>query len=237
MNSDGSMKVIRSDDRGRGNHGWLDSRHTFSFAGYWNPDRMGFRALRVINDDRVVGGAGFPPHGHRDMEIISYVLEGALEHKDSLGFGSVVRPGEVQRMSAGTGISHSEYNAHQDVGLRFLQIWLKPDRTGYEPDYEQKTFDREQRHGRLRLVVSPDGSDGSLTVRQDARLYSALLDSGQSVTHALQPGRGAWLHVARGRVRVGDVALSEGDSAAFESTPDIRIAGEDSAEILLFDLA
>src|SRR5581483_11801666 len=197
--------------RGESRTGWLDSRHTFSFADYWDPAQMGFRALRVINEDRVIPGAGFPTHGHRDMEIVTYVLSGALAHKDSLGNGAVIRPGEVQRMSAGTGILHSEFNASKSEGVHFLQIWIVPDRAGLPPGYEQKTFPPAERHGRLRLVAAPDGAEGAVTLHQDARLYLAALGAGERVTHAIAKGRGLWLQVARGIVALDGTEMREGD--------------------------
>jgi len=215
--------------------GWLDSRHTFSFGGHYDPRHMGFRTLRVINDDRVEPGAGFPTHGHRDMEILSYVLEGALEHKDSMGNGSTIRPGEVQRMSAGTGVQHSEYNAQNDARVHFLQIWIRPEREGAPPGYEQKAF--EPSPGTLRLVASRAGRDGSVTVHQDVDLFVGKLGAGAQVQHSLRAGRGAWVHVARGTLRLNDVELSEGDGAAVEDESAIRLEGVDDAEVLLFDLA
>lgn len=231
------IEIRKSEQRGRENYGWLDTSHTFSFGDYYDPEHMGYRALRVINDDRVAGGAGFPSHPHRDMEILTYVLEGALEHKDSMGNGSIIRPGEVQRMSAGTGVVHSEFNHSEAEPLRFLQIWIVPDERGLPPEYEQRAFPTEERRGRLRLVASPDGSEGSVTIHQDARLYAALLASGESVSHALDPNRYAWVHVARGKVRMGDLELREGDGAAITETQSIDLAGIDAAEVLLFDLS
>jgi quercetin 2,3-dioxygenase len=222
--------------RGQSRTGWLDSRHTFSFANYDDPVQMGFRSLRVINEDRVIPGAGFPRHGHRDMDIISYVLQGALEHKDSLGNGTVIRPGEVQRMSAGTGILHSEFNSSQTEPVHFLQIWIIPDHVGLPPSYEQKTFPIEERRGRLRLVAAPDGRDGAVTVHQDARLFVANLGPGERVAHEIERGRGIWLQVARGIVAVNGTEMREGDGAAVEDEPAIAIEAETDAEILLFDL-
>ncbi|HYM02845.1 MAG TPA: pirin family protein [Stellaceae bacterium] len=222
--------------RGKSRAGWLDSRHTFSFADYYDPKQMGFRALRVINEDRVVPGAGFPSHGHRDMDILTYVLEGALEHKDSLGNGAVIRPGEVQRMSAGTGIVHSEFNPSKTDPVRFLQIWIMPDQIGLPPSYEQKAFPLGERRGRLRLVAAPDGADGAVTLHQDVRLYVANLDAGERVTHAIGRGRGVWLQIARGIAALNDTEMREGDGAAIENEPSLAIAGETDAEILLFDL-
>ena len=223
--------------RGPSNFGWLDSRHTFSFGSYRDPGYMGFRSLRVINEDRVIPGAGFPTHSHRDMEIISYVLEGELAHKDSLGNGATLRPGEVQRMSAGTGISHSEYNASTIAGVHFLQIWILPERTGLTPGYEQKSFPLAERRGKLRLVADRQGSAGAITVHQDARLFVANLAAGEIVTHSLNASRGAWVQVARGVVALNGTEMREGDGAAIEDEPTLRIEGETEAEILLFDLA
>ncbi|RLA38028.1 MAG: quercetin 2,3-dioxygenase [Gammaproteobacteria bacterium] len=230
------ITIRRSDERGHADHGWLNSHHTFSFAGYHDPDQMGFSNLRVLNDDRVVPGGGFPTHGHSDMEIVSYVLSGALEHKDSMSNGSVIRPGDVQRMSAGTGVQHSECNASQDQEVHFLQVWLLPNRAGVEPGYVQKHFPNEERHGRLALLISPDGRDGSIGSHQDALLYGTLLVSGQAVEHALELGRRAYVHVARGAVSVNGQALSGGDGARIEELDQVRIEGRDAAEVLLFDL-
>jgi len=229
----------RARERGHADHGWLDSRHTFSFADYHDPRHMGFRSLRVINEDRVQPGQGFGTHPHRDMEIISYVLSGALAHKDSLGNGSTIRPGEVQRMSAGRGILHSEENASRSEPVHFLQIWIVPDRAGLQPSYEQKGFPEETRRGLLRLVASPDGRDGSVTLHQDARLHAALLAPGERVRHEIVAGRHAWIQVARGAVEVAGLALSAGDGAAVsdERALEIAGAGPETAEILLFDLA
>jgi hypothetical protein len=222
--------------RGHTHTGWLDSRHSFSFGEYRDPTQMGFRSLRVINEDRVIPGAGFPQHGHRDMDIISYVLEGALQHKDSIGNGTVIRPGEVQRMSAGTGIQHSEFNASPTEPVHFLQIWIVPDRRGLAPSYEQKPFPLEERRGKLRLVAAPGGQDGAVTLHQDARLYIANLAAGERVDHQIATGRGAWLQVARGIARLNGTELREGDGAALEDEPRASIAAETDAEVLLFDL-
>ena len=222
--------------RGQSRTGWLDSRHTFSFADYYDPAQEGFRSLRVINEDRVIPGAGFPRHGHRDMEIISYVLEGELEHKDSLGNGTVIRPGEVQRMTAGTGILHSEFNPSKTEPVHFLQIWIEPDRTGLAPGYEQKSFPVSERRGRLRLVASPGGEGGAVRVHQDARLFVANLAEGERVEHGLAPGRGAWLQVARGIVALNGTEMRESDGAAVEDEPLLAIEAETDVEILLFDL-
>ena len=231
------ITVRKAGDRGRFDHGWLDTRHTFSFADYHDPSHMGFRGLRVINEDRVQPGQGFPTHGHRDMEIISYVLAGALEHKDSLGTGSVIRPGDVQRMSAGTGVRHSEFNHSPSESVHFLQIWILPHARGLEPGYEQKHFPEAEKRGRLRLVASREGADGSVTIHHDARVFAAILDPGQSVTHALGDGRHAWVQVARGAVTLNGVALGPGDGAAVSHEPALTLVGAEPAEILLFDLA
>ncbi|HEX7599982.1 MAG TPA: pirin family protein [Polyangiaceae bacterium] len=231
------MDILRADERGLADHGWLKSRHTFSFADYHNPKRMGFRALRVINDDRVAGGKGFGRHSHADMEIISYPLEGALEHKDSMGTGSVIRPGDVQRMSAGTGVAHSEYNASPTELVHFLQIWILPDKRGHQPGYEQKAFSAEEKRGKLRLVASPDGAEGSITIHQDAKLYAGLFDAGEKATHALAAGRHAWLHVARGSIELNGTKLAEGDAAGVTGAATLEVSGGKDAEILLFDLA
>ena len=226
-----------AEERGRSDFGWLDSRHTFSFGEYHDPRHMGFRTLRVINDDRVVGGAGFGRHPHRDMEIFSYVLDGALAHEDSLGTGSTVRAGGVQKMSAGTGILHSEFNPSKSEPTRFLQIWILPDRAGHEPSYEDKRFEDDAKRGKLALVGSRDGRDGSITFHQDVAIYASSLAPGQTVSQTLAAGRGAWVQVARGRVDVNGTGLGEGDGAAIEGEPEVTIRGLEDAEILLFDLA
>jgi quercetin 2,3-dioxygenase len=230
------VTIRKASERGRGNHGWLDSHHTFSFADYYDPAHMGFRALRVINDDRVAGGAGFGPHPHRDMEILSYVLEGALAHRDSTGHAGVIRPGDVQRMSAGTGVVHSEHNASPDAEVHFLQIWIQPARRGLAPSYAQQTFPEGVRRGRLRLVASPDGADGSLTLHADARVYAGLFDAGEAAELALDPGRHVWVHVARGTVRVAGHDLGEGDGAAIAGERAVRLEGGRAGEVLVFDL-
>jgi hypothetical protein len=224
-------------ERGHADHGWLDSHHTFSFADYYDPRHMGFRALRVINDDRVQPGRGFGTHPHRDMEIVSYVLEGALAHKDSMGTGSVIRPGDVQRMTAGTGVLHSEFNHAPDEVVRFLQIWIVPERARLEPSYEQKTFPTEERKNQLRLVASRDGRDGSITVHQDVALYATVLDDGATVRHAIAPGRHVWVQVARGAAVLNGKPLAEGDGAAISDEAAIELTGKGSAEVLVFDLA
>jgi redox-sensitive bicupin YhaK (pirin superfamily) len=231
------MIIRPGDQRGYADHGWLRSYHTFSFAGYYDPEHMGFRALRVINEDRVEGGKGFGAHGHRDMEIISYVLEGELAHRDDMGNGTVIRPGEVQRMSAGTGVVHSEFNNAGDALVHFLQIWILSERQGIPPSYEQKAFPAAERQDRWRLVASRDGREGSVTVHQDVSLYAALLDPGQRIRHRVPTARHAWLHVARGSVEVNGAPLKAGDAAAFESGEAVDLAGRDGAEVLLFDLA
>ncbi len=223
--------------RGTTHVGWLDSRHTFSFGGYRDPDHMAFRTLRVINEDRVIPAAGFPMHSHRDMDILSYVLEGELAHKDSLGNGTVIRPGDVQRMSAGTGITHSEFNPSKDAPVHFLQIWIIPDQRGIAPSYEQKTFGPLETRGRLRLVAGPGGEGGAVTFHQDARLYVTKLAPGESVRHTLAAGRGAWVQVARGIASLNGTELREGDGASAESEPLLTLAADTEAEVLLFDLA
>ncbi|HEX4341715.1 MAG TPA: pirin family protein [Polyangiaceae bacterium] len=231
------MKIRRSGDRGLADHGWLRSFHTFSFADYYDPANMGFRALRVINEDRVEAGRGFGTHPHRDMEIISYVLDGELSHKDSMGNGSVIRPGDVQRMSAGTGVRHSEFNPSQSDGVHFLQIWIVPDRAGHQPSYEQKSFSDEERAGKLRLVASNDGQGGSVSINQDAKLYAGTFGEGEKARYELPAGRHAWLHVARGTVTVQGETLGAGDAAAIDDAGPIDITGTSNGEVLLFDLA
>jgi redox-sensitive bicupin YhaK (pirin superfamily) len=227
------LTIRKASERGHADHGWLDSHHTFSFADYYDPKHMGFHALRVINDDRVAGGGGFGAHPHRDMEIISYVLDGALEHKDSMGTGAVIRPGDVQRMSAGTGVVHSEYNASKDEEVHFLQIWIVPDKRGGTPGYEQKAFSNDDKRGRLRLVASPDGQDGSVTIHADAKVYAGIFGPGETAEAKVRNG---WLQVARGKVRVNGHDLGEGDGAAITGEP-LAIEGIDAGEILVFDLA
>ncbi len=231
------MTVRPAASRGHVDFGWLDSRHSFSFGSYRDPAHMGFRSLRVINEDRVAPGGGFPPHGHRDMEIISYVLDGALAHRDSLGNETLLRPGEVQVMSAGSGIRHSEYNGNPAAATHFLQIWLLPSVSGTPPRHDQAFFPDSGRRNRWRLLAAPDGSDGALTIGQDARLYGSLLDAGASIRHSLATGRGAWLQVARGQVTVADTTLNAGDGAAFEAVDTITVTATGDAELLLFDLA
>jgi quercetin 2,3-dioxygenase len=224
--------------RGTANFGWLDSRHTFSFGEYYDPKHMGFATLRVINEDKVAPGQGFGTHGHRDMEIISYVLDGSLEHKDSLGTGSVIRPGDVQRMSAGTGIRHSEYNASKTDPVHFLQIWILPEQAGIEPGYEQITIAPEEKQGQLRLIGSRDGRNGSVTIHQDVDLYAAVLAEGESISHALAAGRVGWLQVAQGAVHLNGQPLSAGDGATITQESQIDLEGvAPGSEVLLFDMA
>jgi len=231
------IRVLPSSERFHTEAGWLDSRHTFSFADHYDPERIGFRALRVINDDRVQPARGFGSHSHRDMEIITYVLSGELAHKDSLGTGSVIRPGDVQRMSAGTGVLHSEMNPSRTEPVHFLQIWIVPDRAGHRPGYEQKAFSESDRRGKLRLVASRDGSDGSVTIQQDASVYAGLLEPGERVEHQQRPGRHSWVHVARGSVDLNGQTLGEGDGAAVSDEQRLELTAKDSSEVLLFDLA
>jgi len=227
-----------AEERGQADFGWLHTRYTFSFADYYDPEHVQFRSLRVINEDHVDPGHGFGTHPHRDMEIITYVLEGALAHKDSMGTGSTIRPGEVQRMSAGTGVMHSEFNHSPSEEVHLLQIWLLPERKGVKPSYEQKEFPRESKLNRLRLVASPAGDDGSVTIHQDARLYASVLEEGKSVLHELGKGRSAWLQVARGEVSLNGTTLKAGDGAAVEHEAALEISGRvPSSEFLLFDLA
>ena len=229
------ISIRRAADRGHFDHGWLNTYHTFSFADYHDPAHMGFRSLRVINDDRVAPGQGFGEHRHRDMEIVSYVLEGALAHRDNMGNSGVIRPGDVQRMSAGTGVQHSEFNDSRTEPVHFLQIWILPETPGAPPGYEQKTFPPETRRGKLRLVGSRDGRDGSLTVRQDVAIYASVLEAGKKVRHALVPGRHAWLQVAAGALELNGNRLEAGDGAAVTDEDELDIAGK-GAEFLLFDL-
>ncbi len=229
------ISLRKADERGHADFGWLDSRHTFSFGGYHDPAHMGFGALRVINDDRVAGGGGFDTHGHADMEIISVVLDGGLAHKDSLGNGSVIKPGDVQRMTAGRGIRHAEFNASKTDQVHFLQIWILPEKKSLEPGYEQKTF--ADLTGGFRLIGSQQGRDGSVTIHQDVDLYTASLSPGQSADMTLKPGRKAWLQVAKGGVRLGILALKEGDGVALTGEPGIKVSASTDAQVLLFDLA
>ena len=231
------MQIRKSEERGYADHGWLRAFHTFSFADYHDPAHMGFGALRVINEDRVKPGMGFGTHGHRDMEIISYVLEGALEHKDSMGNGSVIRPGDVQRMSAGTGVQHSEFNASKSAEVHLLQIWIQPSVTGIAPGYEEKHFDAASKRGKMKLVASPDAREGSVKMHQDALLYAALVDGAEKITHTLSAGRRAFVHVARGSISVNGQALAAGDAVKLSGEPAVTLDNGDEAEVLLFDLA
>ncbi|MCC6995737.1 MAG: pirin family protein [Deltaproteobacteria bacterium] len=231
------MQIRRASERGHADHGWLESFHTFSFADYYDAQHMGFRALRVINDDRVAPGRGFGTHPHSDMEIISYVLDGALEHKDSMGTGSVIRPGDVQRMTAGTGVRHSEHNPSPTEPVHFLQIWLLPERRGLQPSYQQRSFPATERQGKLRVVAARDGRDGAITVHQDVVLLAGLLAPGERTSYTLAPARHGWLHVARGVVKLDGEQLSSGDAAAFSAAGKLDLEGVEAAEVLLFDLA
>jgi redox-sensitive bicupin YhaK (pirin superfamily) len=230
------LTLRKSEERGHADHGWLDTHHTFSFADYYDPRHMGYGPLRVLNDDTVAAGGGFPTHGHRDMEIISYVLEGALEHRDSLGTGSVIRPGDVQRMSAGRGVRHSEFNASKSDAVHFLQIWIEPRAEGLTAGYEQKRFSDDDRRGKLRLVASPDGADGSVTIQQDARVFAGLIGAGQSVVQPFE-GRRGWLHVARGQAIVNGTGMSAGDGLAIEREAAVTITSASEGEVLLFEWA
>lgn len=231
------ITVRPAKERGGANHGWLDTRHTFSFSSYYDPRHMGFRALRVINEDRVAPGQGFGAHGHSDMEILSYVVSGGLEHRDSMGNGAVVRPHEWQRMSAGTGVRHSEANASDSEPVHFYQIWVLPEAQGIRPGYEQKLFAPEEKSGRLRLVASREGGEGSLKIHQDVSVYNSLLPAGSEVEHRLGEGRHAWVQVVRGAVTVNGAALAEGDGAAVSAETSLAVRAQEDAEIILFDLA
>lgn len=231
------IAIRKSEDRGHFDLGWLDTYHTFSFDQYYDAAHMHFRSLRVINEDRVQPAQGFPAHSHRDMEIITYILAGALEHRDDMGNGSVIRPGDVQRMSAGTGVSHSEFNPSAAEPVHLLQIWILPQSQNLAPSYEEKHFSVEERRGRLRLIASTDGHDGSVELHQDARLFASILDAGQTLVHALGEGRYGWLQVARGTVRLNEVELKQGDGAAISNEREARITAHDQVEFLLFDLA
>ena len=230
------ITLRKSEDRGHANHGWLDSHHSFSFADYHDPQHMGFGPLRVINEDRITPGAGFGTHGHKDMEIISYVLDGELAHKDSIGTGSVIRPGDVQRMSAGSGVRHSEFNHSQEKGAHFLQIWIQPNVTGVAPSYEEKRFPVEEKQGRLRLVASSDGREGSISMHQDACLYAGLFDGAQSAEMPIAPGRLAYVHAVRGEVTVNGVRLQAGDAAKCTAEERLHVGDGVQAEVLVFDL-
>jgi redox-sensitive bicupin YhaK (pirin superfamily) len=230
------LTVRRSAERGQGSYGWLDTRHTFSFNEYHDARHMGFRALRVMNEDWIAPGKGFGTHGHRDMEIVTYVLEGALAHKDSLGNGAVLRPGEFQRMTAGTGIEHSEFNPSETEPVHLYQIWLFPETRGLTPSYDQRAFPDEEREGKLRVVASPDGRDGSLTIRQNAEVYLATLDAGEQVEHLLKPGRHAWVQVLRGRIQLNGIDLSTSDGAAVSEEIALGLRAVQASELMLFDL-
>lgn len=230
------IQIRPSNARGHANHGWLDSHHTFSFGSYHDPQFTGFRDLLVINEDRVEPGQGFGRHGHKDMEIISYVLEGELEHKDSLGTGSVIRPGDVQRMSAGTGVQHSEANASKKNKVHFYQIWIAPKNKGIRPDYEEKRFLDEEKRNRLKLVISPKGEEGSLKINQEVKMFAALLDAEKEVSHEFAPGRHGWIQVARGQIKMNGIQLSAGDGASVSEVSSVKLVAEISSEFLLFDL-
>jgi hypothetical protein len=229
-------EIRRSNERGHADHGWLESYHSFSFADYFDPHHVEFGPLRVINEDRVVPGAGFGTHGHRDMEIISYVLEGELAHRDSTGTSSVIRPGDVQRMSAGRGVQHSEFNNSHSKPVHFLQIWIQPNVMGIAPEYEEKRFEPEDKRGRLRLIASPDGTDGSVHIHQDARVYAGLFDGSQSGTLAVEPGRRIYVHLARGQLTANDEALAAGDALKLTQVTTLDLSRGSGAEVLVFDL-
>jgi len=230
------LSIRHAEERGRANLGWLDSRHTFSFGNYYDPKFMGFGPLRVINEDRVQPAQGFGTHGHEDMEIISYVLEGALKHKDSMGNGSVIRPGDVQRMSAGTGVRHSEFNASDRDLVHFLQIWILPENNGLQPSYEQKAFSSHEKHGRLLLVGSRDGREGSVTVHRDVDLYATVLNEGEAIVHELADGRRGWVQMARGSATLNEMQLYPGDGVAINGPLRLQLTGTSESEILLFDM-
>jgi redox-sensitive bicupin YhaK (pirin superfamily) len=231
------IEIRKSEERGHFDHGWLNTYFTFSFADYYDPKHVHFRTLRVLNDDRVAPGQGFPTHPHRDMEIVTYVLEGALEHRDSMGSGSVIRPGDVQYMSAGSGVTHSEFNASDKEPVHLLQIWMFPEKQGLKPTYGQKNFSEAEKRGKLRLVVSPDGRNGSIQIRQDNKLYATLLGKGETVRHELDADRHAYIQVARGSVKLNGTQLEAGDGAAISAEKAVELTGVDQAEVLLFDLA
>src|SRR5215470_9166416 len=231
------IQIRKSNDRGHANHGWLDSRFSFSFAEYFDPQHVEFRTLRVMNDDHIAGGGGFPTHPHRDMEIVTYVLAGALTHKDSMGNGSVIKPGDVQYMSAGTGVAHSEFNSSRTEPVHLYQIWMVPDKKGHQPAYDQKNFSEEEKRGKLRLVVSPDGREGSVKIRQDNELYATVLKPGDNVRHELKADRHAYVQVARGSVTLNGAKLETGDGAAISEEKSLELTGVKDAEVLLFDLA
>jgi redox-sensitive bicupin YhaK (pirin superfamily) len=230
------LQIRRSEQRGYADHGWLKSYHTFSFAEYYDPEHVEFGPLRVINEDRVAPGAGFGTHGHRDMEIISYVLKGELAHRDSLGSGSVIRPGDVQRMSAGRGVRHSEFNNSPSEEAHFLQIWIQPNVLGIQPEYEEKRFETQDKRGRLRLIASPEGTDGSVRIHQDAKLYAGLFEAAEAASLEVSPGRRVYVHVARGRIDVNDTTLNAGDAAKLADISQVKLTNGEDAEVLLFDL-
>jgi quercetin 2,3-dioxygenase len=231
------IQIRKSNERGHANHGWLDTHFTFSFADYYDPEHVQFRTLRVMNDDRVAGGGGFPMHPHRDMEIVTYVLEGALEHRDSMGNGSVIKPGDIQYMSAGTGVTHSEFNASETKAVHLYQIWMFPEKQGLKPAYGQKNFSEVEKRGKLRLLVSPDGRDGSVKIRQNNELYATVLGQGEAVKHELKPERHAYVQVARGSAKLNGTQLDDGDGAAISDEKVVELTGVKDAEVLLFDLA
>jgi redox-sensitive bicupin YhaK (pirin superfamily) len=231
------INILKGDQRGHADHGWLNTRFTFSFADYFDPNHVQFRTLRVMNDDRVAGGGGFPTHPHKDMEIVTYVLEGALEHRDSMGNGSVIKAGDVQYMSAGTGVAHSEFNASEKEPVHLYQIWMFPDKKGYKPTYDQKHFSEDEKRGKLRLLVSPDGRDGSVKIRQDNELYATVLGANDAVQHPLKPERHAYVQVMRGSVTLNGTQLEAGDGAAISAEKKVELSGVKDAEVLLFDLA
>jgi len=231
------INIRRSGERGHADHGWLDTRFSFSFADYYDPKHVQFRTLRVMNDDRIAGGGGFPTHPHRDMEIVTYVLSGALAHKDSMGNGSTIRPGDVQYMSAGTGVAHSEFNASETEPVHLYQIWMFPDRQGHTPAYDQKNFSQQEKRGKLRLLVSPDGREGSVKIRQDNELYATVLGPGELVEHRLKAERHAYVQVARGSVTLNGKKLEVGDGAAVSGEKALELTGVEDAEVLVFDLA
>lgn len=230
------QEIRRSNERGRADHGWLQSQHSFSFAEYFDPQHQHFGPLRVINEDRVAAGAGFGTHAHRDMEIVSYVLEGELAHKDSLGNGSTIRPGDVQRMSAGTGVQHSEFNPSKTAGVHFLQIWITPRSNGIEPGYEEKHFSTQEKRGRLRLIASPEGADGSVLLHQDAQVFAGLFAGDESAQYAVSPGRLLYVHVARGSIEANELQLAAGDALKLSLTASLELRHGDQAEVLVFDL-
>jgi redox-sensitive bicupin YhaK (pirin superfamily) len=230
------IDIRKSNERGHANYGWLDTHFTFSFADYFDPQRVQFRTLRVMNDDRIAGGGGFPMHPHRDMEIVTYVLEGALEHRDSMGNGSVIKPGDIQYMSAGTGVTHSEFNASKTAPVHLYQIWMFPEKQGLKPAYDQKNFSEAKKRGKLRLIASPDGREGSVKIRQDNEVFATMLGAGETVKHELKPERHAYVQVARGSVNLNGTQLATGDGAAISAERILELSGVDDAEVLLFDL-